>query len=54
MTMKEKDDKVIKDLEASQICLQNKLLSMEEDHAKEVSVIKVEYSNQMDAVTIQV
>ena len=28
MTIKEKNDKVIKDMEASQICLQNKLLTM--------------------------
>jgi len=54
MTIKEKDDKVIKDMEANQICLQNKLLTMEEDHAREISAMKVEHSSQMDAITIQV
>ena len=54
MTIKAKDGKVIKDMEANQICLQNKLLTMEEDHAKEISAIKVEHSSQMDAIKIQV
>ena len=54
MTIKEKDDKVIKDMEANQICLQKKLLTMEEDHARKISAIKVEYSSQIDAIKIQV
>ena len=54
MTIKEKDDKIIKDMEANQICLQEKLLTMEEDHAREISAMKVEHSSQMDAITIQV
>lgn len=33
---------------------QNKLLNMEENHAKEVSAMKVEHSSQMDAITMQV
>jgi len=53
MTIKEKDDKVIKDMEANKICLQNKLLTMEEDHAREISAMKVEHSSQMDAIKIQ-
>lgn len=39
MTIKEKNDKVIKD--------------MEENHAREISAIKVEHSSQMDAIKIQ-
>lgn len=54
MTIKADNDKVIKDMEVGQICLQNKLLTMEEKHVKEVSAMKVEHSNQMDAITIQV
>ena len=53
MGMKAKNDKVIKDMEASQICLQNNLLSMEEDHAREINAMKVEHSNQMDAITME-
>lgn len=53
MTIKTDNDKVIKNMEAGQICLQNKLLTMEENHAKEVSAMKVEHSNQMDAITIE-
>ena len=48
MTIKEKDDKVIKDMEANQICLQKKLLTMEEDHTREISAIKVEHSSQIN------
>ncbi|MCY6488208.1 hypothetical protein, partial [Actinobacillus pleuropneumoniae] len=40
MTIKAKDNKVIKD--------------MEEDHARQISTIKVEHSSQMDAIKIQV
>lgn len=54
MGMKEENEKVTKDVEAGQICLHNKLLTMEENHAKEVSAMKLEHSNQMDAITIQV
>ena len=54
MGIKAKNDKAIKDMEASQICLQNNLLSMEENHAREVSAMKVEHSSQMDAITIQI
>lgn len=36
MTIKTNNDKVIKDMEVGQICLKNKLLTMEENHAKEV------------------
>ena len=45
MTIKADNDKVIKDMEAGQICLYNKLLTMEENHAKEVSAMKVEHLN---------
>ena len=51
--MKAKNEKVIKDMEAGQICLQNKLLTMDENHAKEVIAMKVEHSSRMDAITIQ-
>lgn len=54
VTIKVDNDKVIKGMEAGQICLQNKLLTMEENHAKEVNARKVEHSTQMDAITIQV
>lgn len=53
MTIKVDNDKVIKDMEASQICLQIKLLTMEENHGKEVNAMKIEHSNQMDAITIE-
>ena len=45
MGMKAKNEKVIKDVEAGQICIQNKLLSMEENHTKEVNAMKVEHSS---------
>lgn len=51
--MEEKQVKLIKDMEASQICLQNKLLTMEESHAKEKNAMKVEHSNQIDAIRIE-
>ena len=53
MDMKAKNDKIIKDMGFGQICLQNRLLAMEENHAKEVSVMKVEHSNQMNAITME-
>ena len=40
MNIKEKNDKVIKD--------------MEDDHARQINAIKVEHSSQMDAIKIQV
>jgi len=52
ITIKADNDNVIKDMEVGQICLQNKLLIIEENHAKEVSAMKVEHSSQMDAITI--
>ena len=48
MTIKEKDDKVIKDMETNQIYLQKKLLTMKEDHTREITAIKVEYSSQIN------
>jgi len=54
MTIKEKDNKVIKDMEANQICLQKTLLTMEEDDATEISAMKVEHSSQINAITIHV
>jgi len=54
MTIKEKDNKVIKDMEANQICLQKRVLTMEKDHAREISAMKVEHSSQINAITIQV
>jgi len=53
MGMKAKNDKIIKDMEASQICLHNRLMTMEENHTKEVSAMKVEHSNQMDDITME-
>ena len=53
MGMKAKNEKVIKDVEVGQVCLQSKLLTMEENHAKEVIAMKVEHSSQMDAIAIQ-
>ena len=38
---------VIKNMEASNVCLQDKLFTMEESHAKEINALKVEHSNQM-------
>lgn len=54
MTIKANNDKVIKNMEVGQICLQNKLLTMEENHSKEVSAMKDEHSTHMDAITIHV
>jgi len=52
ITIKEKENKVIKDMDANQRCLQKRLLTMEEDHAREISAMKVEHSSQINAITV--
>jgi len=41
MGMKAKNYKIIKHMESGQICLENRLLTIKENHAKEVSAMKV-------------
>ena len=50
MAMKAGNDKIIKDMETSQMSLHHRLLTVENSHAKEISTIKVKHSNQMTVI----
>lgn len=53
ITMEENHVKVINDMEDGHICLHIKLLTMEENHAKEINAMRVEHSNQTNAMKIE-